>query len=321
VLSLCQNGFANSVASLGTSFNAEHVRTLKRYCESVVLLFDSDAAGDAAAAKAIPVIEAGGLKVKVLQLKDAKDPDEFLKNFGPGEFNERLSEALSSVSYTVGGIKGRYDLSKTDDKVAFTTDAAGVLSKMTNMIERDAYIKDIASETGISRDAIATEVDKLSLSGAEPRMNRDSWISYAERGLLNERGVIEAVKTAIYLAASSERLCEVIKEHLDASELPAQVYSDLLKIVYSMRENGRHIYGAELVSNFENIEEQKIVSDIFATADIRTDGENMDKTLTELIKKIKLYRIERGAGMTGDINELKKLAEMKRDAGNLTIKL
>ena len=323
VISLCQNGFGNAVASLGTSFNSEHARLLRKYCESVLLLFDSDAAGAAAAEKAIPIIEAGGMRVRVLRLAGAKDPDEFLKRFGPDAFREALASAMSSVSFTVGGIRGRYDLNRTEDVVAFTTDAAGVLSKLTNMIERDAYIKEIASDSGISREAITAEVEKSSRRGNDPAANADPKLSYAERGMLNERGVTEAAKAAIYLAASNGRLCGVIQKNLGAEELQRPVYARLLSMIYEMNGSGRGIYGAELVNNFEDLEDQRAVSDVFASPALSDIAENADieKTLTELIKKIKLYAIERGAGLTGDMEELKKYTEMKRAVSEIEIKL
>jgi len=321
VVSLYQYGFKNAVASLGTSFNAEHVRLLKKYCEGVVLLFDSDEAGAAAVDKAIPIIEAGGLKVNVLRLAGAKDPDEFLRTNGPEAFAERLADAQSAVAYKIGGIKDKHDLGKTEGRIAFTTGAAGVLSQLTNMIERDAYIKQIAADSGISREAIARETDKLTERGAEFVANRDPRLSYAERGALNERGVTEAAKAAISLAAADARLCGAIRENLDPSELPSPVYTKLLEAVFEARDAGRHIYGAELVSIFTEIDEQKKASDVFATAAVDAYGENIGKTLTELLKKIKLFKIERDAMLTADPVKLREYTGMKNAVGGLDIKI
>ena len=82
VVTLHQYGFENAVASLGTSLTEEQVTLLSRYTEQVVLTYDGDDAGQRAAKRAIPMLEKAGIKVKVLQMKDAKDPDEFLHKFG-----------------------------------------------------------------------------------------------------------------------------------------------------------------------------------------------------------------------------------------------
>ena len=82
MLSIYQAGFKNVVASLGTAFNNDHARTLKRFADDVILLYDSDEAGTNAALRAIPVLVKNGFRVKVTQVPDGKDPDEFIKKYG-----------------------------------------------------------------------------------------------------------------------------------------------------------------------------------------------------------------------------------------------
>ena len=82
VVTLHQFGFDNAVASLGTSLTEDQVTLLARYTEEVILTYDGDEAGQRAARRAIPMLEKAGIKVRVLQVKDAKDPDEFLQKFG-----------------------------------------------------------------------------------------------------------------------------------------------------------------------------------------------------------------------------------------------
>lgn len=98
-ITIYQAGFTNVVASLGTAFNENHARVLKSYADSAVLLFDSDEAGVKAVLRAIPVLKNAGLKVKVLQVTDAKDPDEYIKKFGPSAFGELLKTAKSHILF------------------------------------------------------------------------------------------------------------------------------------------------------------------------------------------------------------------------------
>ena len=86
MISVYQAGFHNVVASLGTAFNREHAMTLKKYAEDVILLYDSDEAGTNAALRAIPVLVENGFHVRVTQVPDGKDPDEFIKQNGSAEF-------------------------------------------------------------------------------------------------------------------------------------------------------------------------------------------------------------------------------------------
>ena len=91
-IALHQYGFDCAVASLGTSLTEEHATLLSRYTEQVYLIYDADEAGQRAAQRAIPMLEKVGIQVKVLQMKDAKDPDEFLHKFGRDKFKLLLED-------------------------------------------------------------------------------------------------------------------------------------------------------------------------------------------------------------------------------------
>ena len=80
VVALHQAGFVNAVATLGTSLTAEQARMISQYAEEVIVAYDADGAGQKATNRAINIFGEIGLKVRVLKVKDAKDPDEFIKN-------------------------------------------------------------------------------------------------------------------------------------------------------------------------------------------------------------------------------------------------
>ena len=81
-ISLHQAGFDSAVASLGTALTPDHAQLLSRYFPQAILAYDGDGAGVAAAQRAIPLLEKAGLKVRVLRMRGAKDPDEFIKAYG-----------------------------------------------------------------------------------------------------------------------------------------------------------------------------------------------------------------------------------------------
>ncbi|MBO5867672.1 MAG: DNA primase, partial [Oscillospiraceae bacterium] len=114
VVALHQFGFDNAVASLGTSLTEEQVTLLSRYTEEVVLTYDADEAGQRAAKRAIPMLEKAGIKVRVLQMQDAKDPDEFLQKFGRDKFRILLEDSSNRVEYQLNAIKAAYDLNSDD---------------------------------------------------------------------------------------------------------------------------------------------------------------------------------------------------------------
>ncbi|HBY19932.1 MAG TPA: DNA primase, partial [Clostridiales bacterium] len=86
VIALHQAGFTNAVASLGTALTREQALLIRRYVTDVILIYDSDNAGTMATLRAIPILKAAGITVKILQVTDAKDPDEYINNFGVEAF-------------------------------------------------------------------------------------------------------------------------------------------------------------------------------------------------------------------------------------------
>ena len=159
-IALHQYGFDCAVASLGTALTEEHAALLTRYTEQVVLIYDGDQAGQRATQRAIPMLEKAGLQVKVLQMKDAKDPDEFLHKFGADKFKLLLEDSSNRIEYQLGAIRRKYDLSVDDEKVKFITEAAELISTLPSAVQREVYGHRVAETAKISYDAMKIEVDK-----------------------------------------------------------------------------------------------------------------------------------------------------------------
>ena len=160
VVALHQYGFDNAVASLGTSLTEEQAVLISRYTEQVVLIYDGDAAGQRATQRAIPILEKAGIGVKVLQIKDAKDPDEFLKKFGADRFKLLLEGSANRVEYQLTAISQKYDLKQDDQRVKFIQEAAELICSLSSAVQREVYGTRVAEAASISYDAMKMEVNK-----------------------------------------------------------------------------------------------------------------------------------------------------------------
>ena len=159
-IALHQYGFDCAVASLGTSLTEEHAALLSRYTEQVYLIYDADEAGQRAAQRAIPMLERAGLRIKVLKVRDAKDPDEFLKKFGPDKFKLLLEESANRVEYQLNVIRGKYDIREDDQKIRYVHEAAELICTLDSPIQREVYGGRVAETAGISMEAMKLEVNK-----------------------------------------------------------------------------------------------------------------------------------------------------------------
>ncbi len=159
-IALHQYGFDCAVASLGTSLTEEHATLLSKYTEEVVLIYDGDEAGQRATRRAIPMLEKAGIRIKVLKMRDAKDPDEYLKKFGADKFRLLLEESSNRVEYQLSAIARKYDLKEDEQRIRFVQEAAELIATLQSPVQREVYGGRAAKMGSVTQDAMKLEVNK-----------------------------------------------------------------------------------------------------------------------------------------------------------------
>ena len=158
-ISMHQAGFTTAEAGCGTALTAEQVKILSEYADEVVLCYDSDEAGQKATRRAISLLSASPLKISVLNIPDAKDPDEFIKKFGAERFEMLLNGSNNAIEYELLQAKGKYDIATPDGRLNYIKDAIGVLAGRITPTERDVYAGRLAEETDVAKPAILNQLD------------------------------------------------------------------------------------------------------------------------------------------------------------------
>ena len=249
VVSLHQYGFDNAIASLGTSLTEEQAALMTRYTDQVILIYDGDKAGQNATQRAIPILEKAGLQVKVLQIKDAKDPDEFLKKFGADRFKLLLEGSANRVEYQLGAIRGKYDLREDDQRVKFIAEVAEFLSTLGSPVQREVYGHRAAEDAKISYDAMKLEINKAFKRRMAKERKKQEKISLAPAQALQPKS--RAIRYDNMKSAMAEEtvLAMVLKEPalLDVARgLQAEEFScPLLGKVYAQLRR-RHEQGLDV---------------------------------------------------------------------------
>lgn len=160
VISLHQSGIINSVAPLGTALTENQGRLLKKYTEEIVLSFDSDSAGQAAAFRSLDLLNEIGCNVRVLTIPSGKDPDEFIKAHGVNDFKKLVDTSKSLLDFKLGSLKKDIDTSTNEGKVRFLDRAVLILDKIDNNVEKELYVKKLSDELGVSTQSILSEMVK-----------------------------------------------------------------------------------------------------------------------------------------------------------------
>lgn len=319
VISVYQAGFHNVVAALGTAFNENHAKTLKAYADSVILLFDSDAAGVKAVLRAIPVLNNAGIKVKVLQVTDAKDPDEYIKKFGSTAFGKLLERSKSQYTFRIECMAKDYDLSKSDEKIAYTNEIAKILSTIDNAIEADVYIKDAAAITGISQEAIRSVIS--SINGESVAVTKPPVVHNKTAG--TNKGTDDARKGLISIMVGNPAICGMLRNILNPEEFVDEFYITMVKAIYELVDAGKPVIAANIVGYYETVEDQQRATELFVLQMTYNNTEDLQKAVSDQLIKVKGAYIDKkieAAMAAANTAEVAELVRDKRNINNLNIR-
>lgn len=324
MISIYQAGFPNVVAGLGTAFNNDHARTLRKLADSVILLYDSDEAGTRAALRAIPVLVNNGFDVKVTQVKGAKDADEFIKKYGAEAFGKLIVDAVSHITFRIGCAGKNYNLENADHRVRFAEEAAKILADVANDIERDVYTKETAAVCGIDEAALRSRISRIRDASEseflmEAEKKRKRVYSDKESRDIRPKGITEAQKTILSMAVENDKVLKAVFSVLKAEEFEDGVYRTLAERIYNDSVGGRKSVPADLVSCFENIEDQNTAAAVFAVKNDIDNVSKLEKAVTENVRLIKKNYTDSLLAKASTAEEVKRLIDVKRKLDELYI--
>lgn len=324
MLSIYQAGFHNVVASLGTAFNQDHARTLKRFADDIILLYDSDEAGTNAALRAIPVLTKNGFRVKVTQVPDGKDPDEFIKANGAAEFSRLLVNAVHYISFEIACIRTKYNLNNPEHRVRFATEAAKILAGLDSEIERNVYLGEVSRMTGVEEKAIQREISKLmqkedAVFQKQAVQRQQNLKSYGTAEGKADKGLREAQRSLLYYSTQQQGVYESLKDVLEREDFTEETFRRAFDYIGELWTTSGHVFPADLVSCFEETGEQKTVTEIFATQLAVTQRADMEKAINEQVRLLKRARIEHLTVIANTAEEIRSLLEARRTLESLHI--
>lgn len=158
VISMHQSGVENTVASCGTSLTVEQIRLIKRYTQNVTVLYDGDKAGVKAALRAIDLLFAEGMHVRLVLFPDDEDPDSYAQKYGSTQLQEFL--ATHEDNFIMYKTRVLLDGVKDDPirKAELVSETARSIALVTDMLERSEYIRQCSHLLRVSEDVLSTAV-------------------------------------------------------------------------------------------------------------------------------------------------------------------
>ncbi|GAE24721.1 DNA primase [Halalkalibacter wakoensis JCM 9140] len=151
-------GVTNAIATLGTALTEEQAKVIRRNAEMVTVCYDSDKAGTNAAFKSARILEEAGCTVKVAQMPEGLDPDDYIRTYGA----ERFQSDVIGASLTLMAFKMRYlrrgkNLQNEAERMSYIEDVLTEITNLPRAVERDHYVRQLAEEFSLSLEALKQE--------------------------------------------------------------------------------------------------------------------------------------------------------------------
>ena len=316
IVALHQAGFDSAVASLGTSLTPEQARLISRYTNEVIIAYDNDGAGIKASQRAIGILERLDLKVRVLRMTGAKDPDEYIRTRGADAFRNLLEGSEDQVDYRLGTVTAKYDLNQDDQKVAFLKEATALLATLPGAVEREVYAIRIAGQAGVGQDAVIREVERRrkqllrkAARSEEQELNRPERMAQPADKQLRYRNPVsaaaeEGVIRLLYLEPSLVRENDLPGAAMFSSEALGRIYTILLQ---KIKEGGAVSISA--LSGTLSQEEMNLLVNILQKPEVLSSGR---RALQDYIARIREQHELEAGDSEMDLNALRdRLRERK----------
>ncbi len=291
VISLHQYGITSAIATLGTALTPEQARIIKRMRSEVLIAYDSDEAGQKATKRAIEILTDEDVNVRVITIPGSKDPDEYIKSRGSGAFNELIKNAPVQIQYKMSKFKEIYNLHDVTDKINYINAVASELIKLKSPVEREIYINKIADETGVSKDSINAEIDRL-LSIIKNKRKFDGFSpNPAVRATRNgeEKKYEDAQKLLLNIICYKTDLGAEFINDMETADFSEGIKQQLFEILKADIKAGAHPDPRMLVIKYQEYPEvAEILHDDKNVEDYRLAANQCKSIIKQYIKKQKM---------------------------------
>jgi DNA primase len=304
VIALHAAGITNAVAALGTALSSQQITQLCRCCDGkrLILNFDTDRAGVRAAQRAIGEVEQlalqGQLELRVLHLPAGKDPDEFLKEHGAGEYRSLLDQAPLWLDWQIDQVLEDRDLARSDQFQQAVSELVVLLGKLPASAVRSRYLQQVAERLsgGQARLALQLEDDlRQQVKGQRWHGRSQRWEQPGEAGL-RERAEAELLR--LYLHCPSHR--GVIRAELRRRELDDFAivhYRQLWAAISSLEEDNLGVGRLEMINRgsdpgveLADLDLPRLLSDQLLLSDAEVPSDLLTR-LTPLLEPTDVQRL------------------------------
>lgn len=288
-ISAVRAGVENAVATMGTSLTDQHIQLIKRNTENVLISYDSDSAGLAAANRAANMLNEAGLHVKAALMPDNLDPDDYIKKYGEKSFvSDVIGASLTYMAFKMQFLRKGKNLNNEGDRIQYIEEILKEVSHLPNAVERDHYLRQISSEFSLSLDALENQQRQIFFAERkkgnvpQPASKR---ITLQYENKLKPAYHNAEIKLIAHMLKSKETAFKI--QHLmNGTVLNLDEHQAIITYLYAFYEEGHEPDTSFFLTYLPDPNLRRIVSEIEMMS---VNDEVSDKELTDYIKQVLKY--------------------------------
>lgn len=290
-IALHQAGIHQAVAALGTALTPIQARLIKRFVKKVITSFDADAAGQTATLRGLEILGQEGFDVRILQIPDGKDPDDYIRDHGREAFIKLMDNALSLTEFQIKQAGEGLDLKREEDKIAYFRNLEPVLENLSG-IEKDVWVGKLAEDTGVSKAAIQSMV--------KGGYDRKLWMTSRKPVGFVESGHRKAQRYLMKLMALGH---EDVAASISQEELTGKTHQRIYELLAHYEGDNANAY---LTANLRDVDDQAEWAQILAISDLPEDIQ-VDRLISDYARTVRYYNLKaRKKAMVQEIEALEK---------------
>ena len=301
LISLHQYGITNVVASLGTALTTNQARLLKRYADKVIISYDADFAGQTATLRGLEILKEAGFDVRVLQIPQGKDPDEFVRSNGRDAFLKLVNKAESLISYRLKKAKDGIDFKDKTSLIEYGNRVAEILANL-NPVEKDIYVKSISEDTGIKEQSLYDLISMTKNTKSEDFMNKKEEFGTK---LYVEPGYVKAEKSLIKLMLDEDYYNEII-ENISSDDLNSKAHAKIFNLIKESKDKGLENTNLHVEAGCDDVDSSKEWVKIKEFQVLK--AEDKHRLILDYIKQIKNFKLTKQLDILR-----KKLKELEKN--------
>jgi DNA primase len=300
LLTLHQYGLKHSVATLGTALTTKHIRTLKRYTENLITVFDADQAGVQATLRSLPLFLEEGVVGKMILLPKGEDPDGFLRKGNLEDFERRVAGAVPLIDFFFEWLMKTYDVKSINGKVKVVEEGVALIGKIPDRIRRDFYMKGLAERLDLQESILY----EMLQSSPKNRLKAEEDL----KKRFVEESFPKSEEMVVRLMVHQPELIPVISEEGILREFESPILRKIAEKLEGLYHKKGRLDLTEALGCFEEDLKGRLCE--FAFQESGLEGEQREKILRDCIQKIRKKRLKKDGSKL-----LKRIKEAEKQKG------